>query len=85
MDTNLVRMELNLLGSNLWLTIEPVQGGHQGFSIERLRAVRFNTESEALRALTGAGIGHWSSFPHDGVQATVTRDQLRTVGFRGNF
>lgn len=85
MDTNLVRFELTLLGSNLWLTVEPVEGGQQGFSIERLRAVRFDREPQALRALAAAGVGHWSSFPHDGVQATVTREQLRTVGFRGNF
>ncbi len=85
MTTNLLRFDLRLLGKNLWLSAEAVAGGPRGFSMEHVRPLRFGTESEALRAMDRAGIGHWSSFPQDGIQATVTRDQLRTLGFRGNF
>lgn len=85
METNLVQLTLTLLGANLWLTAEPLAGGARGFSMENVRAPRFDTESAVLRALAAAGVGSWSSFPLDGIQATLSRAQLRSIGFKGNF
>ena len=86
MDAHFFRLELRLLGMTLWLRAEPadtILGSDH--ALRHLRPVRFHTESEALRALAAAEVGQWSSFPYDGIQATLSRSQLRTIGFRGNF
>ncbi len=85
METNLVHFTFRRLGSGLWLDAEPVTGGQQQFAMTHVHRLRVRTEGEALRGLEAAGIGVWTTFPLDGIQATVTRAQLRTVGFRGNF
>lgn len=86
MESHFFHLQLRLLGGTLWLNAEPsdnVLGSDH--SLRHLRPVRFRTESEALRAIDSAGVGHWSSFPHDGIQATLSLSQLRSIGFRGNF
>lgn len=86
MEAHFFRLELRLLGGTLWLNAEPsdnILGGDH--SLRHLRPLRFRTESEALRAIDAAGVGQWSSFPHEGIRATLTRSQLRSIGFRGNF
>jgi len=75
METNLVHFHFRRLGSGLWLDAEPAPGGQQQFAMEHVHRL----------ALEAAGVGHWTTFPHDGIQATVTRGQLRTIGFRGNY
>ncbi len=85
METNLVHLTFRRLGSGLWLDAEPVPGGQQQFAMTHVHRLRVRTEGEALRGLEGAGVGTWTTFPLDGIQATVTRAQLRTIGFRGNF
>ncbi len=86
MDAHFFRLELRLLGMTLWLNAEPATDTlGSDHAMRHLRPVRFRTESEALRALATADVGQWSSFPHDGIQATLSRSQLRALGFRGNF
>lgn len=86
MDAHFFRLELRLLGMTLWLNAEPADSTLSiDHALRHLRPVRFRTESEALRALDGAGAGHWSSFPLEGIHATLTRSQLSAIGFRGNF
>lgn len=86
MEAHFFRLELRRLGAALWLHAEPA-GGPLGsdHALHHLRPLRFLTESAALRSLESAGVGHWSSFPHEGVGATLSRSQLRSIGFRGNF
>ncbi len=85
METNLVHFLFRRLGSGLWLDAEPVPGGQQQYAMTHVHRLRVRTEGEALRSLEAAGVGIWTTFPLDGIQATVTRAQLRTIGFRGNF
>jgi hypothetical protein len=86
MDAHFFKLDLRLLGNTLWLYADPA-GDTLGpdHSLRSLRPVRFRTESEALRALTAAEVGTWTSFPHDGIYATLSHRALRTIGFRGNF
>ncbi len=72
-------------GARLLFLVEPTDGGSRGFTLHGVQQQLLRYESDALKALERGGIGVWSSFPHDGVQATVTRDQLIAMGFRGNF
>lgn len=67
------------------LAAEPADDGHQSFTMTGLQMQRFRFEGDVLRALQRAGIGTWSEFPQDNIQATVTRDQLQTLGFRGIY
>ena len=86
MEAHFFRMDLRLLGGTLWLHADPVEDVlGSDHSLRNLRPIRFPTESEALRSLDRAGVGHWSSFPQEGVRATLTPAQLRSIGFRGNF
>lgn len=86
MDSHFFRLDLRLLGETLWLHADPATDAlGSDHSLRNLRPMRFRTESEALRALDSAGVGGWSSFPHDGIHATLTGSQLRSIGFRGNF
>jgi hypothetical protein len=85
MDTNLVHFTLRRVGSTLHFAADPVKSGSQSFVMHSLQLQRLPSEYDALRALELAGIGRWSSFPPDGIEATVTRDQLRAMGFRGNY
>ena len=86
MQAHFFRLQLRLLGAALWLSVEPAEGSiGSDHALYHLRPLRFRTESEALRALAAADVGQWSSFPQEGVQATLSRGQLRTIGFRGNF
>ena len=86
MDAHFFRLSLRLLGAALWLNAEPAETTlGDDHSLRHLRPLRFRTESEALRALDAAGVGQWSSFPLDGIHATLSRQQLRSIGFRGNF
>lgn len=86
MQTHFYRLTLRKLGVALWLEVEPDESSLGPDHTHRhLRPVRFRTESEALRALDSANVGVWSTFPHDGIHATLSRDQLRTLGFRGNL
>lgn len=86
MDAHFFRLDLKLLGATLWLHADPSSDTlGSDHSLRHLRPLRFRTESEALRALDGAGVGQWSSFPYDGIHATLSRAQLRSIGFRGNF
>ena len=83
--TNLVLFRLRRTGASLLLTAEPVDGGPQSFVMEGLQMQRFRYEGDVLHALERAGVGRWSAFPPDNIQATVTRVQLRSMGFRGNY
>ena len=85
METTLAHFHFRRLGSGLFLDAEPVPGGQQQFSMEHVHRMRVRSEGEALKAVERAGIGTWTTFPLDGIQATVTRLQLREAGFRGNF
>ena len=86
MDAHFFCLSLRLLGGTLWLHADPVEDTlGSDHSLRNLRPIRFLTESQALRTLDNAGVGHWSSFPQEGVQATLTHSQLRTIGFRGNY
>jgi len=85
MDTNLVNFTLRRVGSTLHFNADPVKSGAQSFVMHSLQLQRLPSEYEALKALERVGIGYWSSFPPDGIQATVTREQLRAMGFRGNY
>jgi hypothetical protein len=86
MESLFFKLDLRLLGNTLWLHADPADDIlGPDHSLRNLRPHRFRTESEALRALDSAGVGHWSSFPQEGIHATLTRSQLRSIGFRGNF
>ena len=83
--TNLVRLELRFTGSGLLFVAEPVVGGGQSFAMQHVQPQRVRFEGDALKALERAGVGSWSRFPSDHIEATVTREQLRSMGFRGNY
>jgi len=85
METNLIHLHLRRTGSGLWLDAEPAPGGQQQFAMTHVHRLRVRSEGEALRALDAAGVGLWTTFPLDGIQSTVTRSQLRTIGFSGNY
>lgn len=86
METHFYKLSLRRLGIALYLEAEPVDSSLGPDHAHRhLRPVRFRTEFEALRTLAQAEVGHWSSYPAEGVHATLTRNQLRTLGFRGNL
>ena len=86
MEAHFFRLDLRLLGATLWLHADPATDAlGSDHSLRHLRPIRFQTETEALRSLDGAGVGTWSRFPFDGIHATLTRTQLRSIGFRGNF
>ena len=86
MEHHFFHLQLRILGLGVWLHAE-INGDTPGpdHSLRHLRPVRFRTESEALRTLTAADVGTWTSFPHEGIHATLNRTQLKTIGFRGNF
>ena len=67
------------------LTAEPAPDGPQTFTMQGMQVQRFRFEHDILRALQRAGIGTWSEFPPDDIQATVTRDQLLAMGFKGIY
>lgn len=84
MDVHFYRLSLRKLGLAYWLEAEPTESTlGPDHSHRHLRPVRFRTEAEALRVLVEAHVGQWGSFPPDGVHATLSRTQLRTLGFRG--
>ena len=83
--TNLVMLRLRRTGASLLFIAEQVEGGPQTFTMQGLQAQRFRRESDILHALEAGGIGRWSQFPSDDIQATVTRAQLLAMGFRGNY
>lgn len=83
--TNLVVFSLRRTGASLLFVAEAARDGSQGFAMQGLHAQRVRYESDALKALERAGVGSWSAFPMDSIQATVTRDQLKSMGFRGNY
>lgn len=86
MDAQFYRLSLRRLGIVFWLEAEPADSTRGPDHASRhLRPVRFSTESEALRALGAAEVGCWTSFPHEGVHATLSRSQLRSLGFRGSL
>lgn len=85
MGTNLVLFTLQRIGSSLLFDAELVPEGPRGFVMQGLQMQRLSRESDVLKKLELAGIGHWSSFPPDNIQATVTRNQLRAMGFKGNY
>lgn len=84
-EANLVTFKLVRIGSGTFLDAEQVDEGKRQFNMEGVQRLRVGGEGAALQALERADIGRWSTFPHDGIQATVTRLQLRTIGFRGNY
>lgn len=85
MEVHFYKLSLRRLGLLFWLEAEPEDSRLGPDHAHRhLRPIRFHTESEALRALDAAEIGRWSSFPDEGVHATLSRSQLRALGFRGN-
>ena len=85
METNLVLFKLRWTGSSLLFVAEPAHDGPQTFSLKGIQAQRIRFERDALVALERAGIGHWSAFPGDHIQATVTRQQLLAMGFKGIY
>jgi hypothetical protein len=86
MEAHFYKLQLKLLGITLWLSAEPADNIlGPDHSLRNLRPLRFRTETEALRALEAANVGHWTTFPHEGIHATLSHSQLRAVGFRGNF
>lgn len=85
MEANLVNFILRRIGSSTYLDVEQVEDGKRQFNIEGAQRLRVPNETDALKRIEAAGIGHWTSFPTDNIQATVTRNQLRTIGFRGNY
>ena len=84
-EANLVNLILRRIGSNTFLDAEQVEGGKRQFNMDGVQRLRISNETEALKRIDAAGIGHWTTFPTDNIQATVTRHQLRTIGFRGNY
>jgi len=85
LETNLVVFKLRRSGAGLFLAAEPLQDGPQHFRMNGVQAQRFRFEHDVLKALERGGIGYWTEFPADNIQATVTREQLRTMGFKGIF
>jgi len=85
MGTNLVVFSLRRIGASLLFSAEVVVNGPQSFAMQGIQLQRVQYERDALKALERAGIGLWSSFPADNIEATVTRGQLRTMGFTGNY
>ena len=85
METNLINFTLRRTGASLLLEAEPAPGGPQGFVMHGVQLQRFRYEGDVLQLLERAGIGRWSAFPADSIQATVTRNQLWSMGFRGNY
>jgi len=85
LETNLVVFKLRRTGASLMLAAEPAHDGPQTFTMQGLQAQRFRYEHDILQALQRAGIGHWTEFPQDSIQATVTRDQLLAMGFKGIY
>ena len=86
MESHFYKLSLRRLGTIFWLEAEPVYSSLGADHAHRhLRPVRFGNAGEALRALDAADVGRWGSFPDDGVHATLSRSQLRTLGFRGNL
>ena len=86
MEVHFYKLSLRRLGLAFWLEAEPTDSNLGPDHAHRhLRPVRFRTEFEALRALDGAQVGHWTTYPEEGVYATLSRSQLRTLGFRGNL
>lgn len=85
MEANLVQFILRRIGSGTFLDAEQVEDGKRQFNMEGIQRLRVSSETDALKRIEAAGIGQWNSFPGDAIQATVTRHQLRTIGFRGNY
>lgn len=86
MESHFYKLSLRRLGTIFWLEAEPVDSSLGPDHAHRhLRPVRFGSAGEALRALDAADVGRWGSFPDDGVHATLSRSQLRSLGFRGNL
>lgn len=85
METNLVLFKLRRTGASLLFAAEPVKDGPQSFTMTGLQTQRFRYERDVLVALERAGIGYWTEFPADNIQATVTRDQLLAMGFKGIY
>ncbi len=85
METNLVALTLRRTGTSLLLEAEPVPGSPQSFAMHGVQLQRFRYEGDVLQLLERSGIGRWSTFPPDSIQATVTRSQLWSMGFRGNY
>ena len=85
MGTNLVVFSLRRIGASLLFAAEAVEGGPQSFAMQGIQLQRVPYERDVLKALERAGIGVWTAFPADNIEATVTRGQLRTMGFTGNY
>lgn len=86
MEAHFYRLSLRMLGRALWLEADPSDSMLGPDHAHRhLRPVRFQTESEVLRLLHAAHVGHWTNFPQDGICATLSVTQLRSLGFRGNL
>ena len=85
LETNLVVFKLRRTGAGLMLVAEAAREGPQAFTMTGLQQQRFRFEHDVLVALQRAGIGSWSEFPQDNIQATVTRDQLMAMGFKGIY
>jgi hypothetical protein len=85
METNLVNFKLRWTGSSLMFVAEPSPDGPQTFTMTGLQNQRIRFERDALAALERVGLGHWSEFPADHIQATVTRAQLWALGFKGIY
>lgn len=84
-EANLVTFRLVRIGAGTFLDVEQTADGNRQFSMGGVQRLRVQGEGAALQALERADIGRWSTFPHEGIQSTVTRTQLRTIGFRGNY
>ena len=85
LDTNLVTFKLRRTGAGLMLAAEAASEGPQTFTMAGIQMQRFRFEHDVLQALQKAGIGSWSEFPQDHIQATVTRSQLVALGFKGIY
>jgi len=85
LETNLVTFKLRRTGATLMLAAEAAKEGPQSFTMTGLQLHRFRFEHDVLVALERAGIGSWSEFPQDHIQATVTRAQLQALGFKGIY
>lgn len=85
METNLVQFKLRWTGSSLMFVAEPARGERQSFTMTGIQSQRVRHERDVLLALERAGIGRWSEFPSDHILATVTRDQLWAMGFKGVY
>jgi hypothetical protein len=86
MNTHFYKLSLRRLGPAYWLEAEPADGLlGPDHAYRHLRPSRFRTETEVLRAMEAAQIGAWTTFPYDGVYATLSPTQLRMLGFKGAF